>query len=339
MTTTVVKTIGTGGDYSTLQAWEDAAPANLVTSDQIWEGQLKNQTFSSGSGPILTISGSTTDATRFKRLTCQAGASFRDNAGVQSNALRYNTANGAAITCSDNYNPCVSIAEANAVISGLQIENTSTAQNAVLIGATPVTIDNCILEAVGVPLSANGFITIRNSLVVKRGTNASFDIVSGQGRIECYNSTFAVPSDKTAASVGVDVSYPSGTSVLENVAIFGATDAYHNAGTTTITTCRTNQASPETGFTGGVSYSGTTFVATTDAARDFRLPSGSSLINAGTTDSTNAANDIAGTARPSGASYDVGAWEYVAAGGTTPITRDCRAGTGGMRDMCGGMRG
>jgi hypothetical protein len=120
---------------------------------------------------------------------------------------------------------------------------------------------------------------------------------------------------------------------MENCAIFGATDAYHNAGTTTITTCRTNQASPETGFTGGVSYSGTTFVATTDAARDFRLPSGSSLINAGTTDSTNAANDIAGTARPSGASYDVGCWEYVAAATGGAIVREVRSGSGGMSDM------
>lgn len=39
-------------------------------------------------------------------------------------------------------------------------------------------------------------------------------------------------------------------------------------------------------------------------------------MDVGTTDATNAANDIAGTARPSGSSYDVGAWEYVSAGGS-----------------------
>ena len=38
MPTTTTKTIGSTGDYSTLQAWEDACPANLVTADEIWRG-------------------------------------------------------------------------------------------------------------------------------------------------------------------------------------------------------------------------------------------------------------------------------------------------------------
>jgi len=42
MPTTTVKVIGTSGDYTTIQGWEDACPANIVTTDEIWEGQLKN---------------------------------------------------------------------------------------------------------------------------------------------------------------------------------------------------------------------------------------------------------------------------------------------------------
>ena len=50
---------------------------------------------------------------------------------------------------------------------------------------------------------------------------------------------------------------------------------------------------------------------TDPALRDFRLKTGAAQINTGTTDATNAANDIVGTARPYAGIYDVGAWELV----------------------------
>ena len=67
MPTTVVKSIGTTGrDYSTLQAWEDACPANLVSDDKIWKGECYNDSeFTSG----LHVSGITTDSTRYVWLT------------------------------------------------------------------------------------------------------------------------------------------------------------------------------------------------------------------------------------------------------------------------------
>ena len=103
MTTTVVKTIGTGGDYSTLQAWEDAAPANLVSADQVWEGRVLNN-LSSGS-TILTISGSTSDATRFKHLTAAPGVSFRDHANKLTNPLRADNTKGVEVRCTANWSP------------------------------------------------------------------------------------------------------------------------------------------------------------------------------------------------------------------------------------------
>jgi hypothetical protein len=66
---------------------------------------------------------------------------------------------------------------------------------------------------------------------------------------------------------------------------------------------------------------GNEFQNVNDATRDFRLKTGAAQINTGTTDATNAAIDIAKTNRPSGAAYDVGAWELVqAGGGETVIT-------------------
>lgn len=64
MATDVVSSIGTAGTYTTLQAWEDACPADLVASDQRWIGELKNQEFTSGS-TVLTIAGQTTDSTLY----------------------------------------------------------------------------------------------------------------------------------------------------------------------------------------------------------------------------------------------------------------------------------
>src|SRR5262249_25313543 len=94
----VTKTIGTSGrDYSTVQAWEDALPANLVTDGNSQVGQCFNDSEFTVAGDILTISGETTDASHTITITTGSGQSFRDNAGVQTNALLYNVSNGVGL--------------------------------------------------------------------------------------------------------------------------------------------------------------------------------------------------------------------------------------------------
>ena len=51
----------------------------------IWQGQCQNQEFF-GTTVRLTIGGSTSSSTAYKEFTTVAGASFRDNANVQTNA-------------------------------------------------------------------------------------------------------------------------------------------------------------------------------------------------------------------------------------------------------------
>ena len=74
----------------------------------------------------------------------------------------------------------------------------------------------------------------------------------------------------------------------------------------------TNSASARGDSSGTAGVTQTTysseFVDVNDATRDFRLVTGAAQKDTGTTDATNAAIDIAGTARPFGAAYDVGAW-------------------------------
>ena len=315
MTTTTVKTIGTGGDYTTLQAWEDASPANLVTADEIWQGQCFNQEFFSSSAALLTVSGTTTDATRYKELTTYAGASFVDNANVQTNALRYNASNGAGIRSTYAWSAPVAVNESYFRISKLQIlAGTASAFNGT--GTTGMVMDKCIVENSGVSneaLKTYGACTVKNTLVVGRSTGVVALLSNGTS---AYNCTFA----RTGSSTSNIFNGSYSTSTLKNCAFFGGATTLAGGGSSkTYTTCYTDTASPPSGCT-TVAYdtsTGSGFENKTDATRDFRIKSGSALLDVGTTDATNGANDIAGTARPSGSAYDVGAWELVVAGGDT----------------------
>ncbi len=313
MPTTVVKTIGTGGDYTTLQAWEDASPANLVTADQIWQGQCFNQEFFSSSAALLSVSGSTTDATRYKELTTYAGASFIDNANAQTNALRYNASNGAAIRGTYAWAGPVSVNESYFRISKVQIQSsTAVAFNGG--GTTGMVMDKCIVENSGTSneaLKTYGSCTVKNSLIVGRSSGVIALLSNGTN---AYNCTFARTGSGTANIF--NGSY--GASTLKNCAFFGAAATLAGGSTSkTYTTCYTDTSSPPSGCT-TVAYdtsTGSGFENKTDSTRDFRIKTGSALLDVGTTDTTNAAVDIAGTSRPQGSAYDVGAWELAAAGG------------------------
>lgn len=330
MPTTVTKTIGTGGDYTTLQAWEDASPANLVTSDQIWRGECFNQEFFSSSAQLLSVSGTTTDATRYKELTTYAGASFVDNASVQTNALRYNASNGAGIRSTYAWSAPVAVNESYFRISKMQISaTTAVAFNG---GATTgLVMDKCIVEnsaTVNEPLKTYGVCTVKNSLMVQRSTSTCAVLSNGTN---AYNCTFV----RTGSSTSNIFTGSYGTSTLQNCAFFGgATTLASGSSTRTYTTCYTDTASPPSGCT-TVAYdtsTGSGFQNITDATRDFRIKTGSALIDSGTIETTHAANDIAGTARPSGLAYDVGCWELVVSSTIRPSSDVTTTGWTGVSD-------
>jgi hypothetical protein len=286
----------------------------------LWEGQCQNQEFS-GTGTQVTFAGTTTDTAAYKHLTTVAGASFRDNANVQTNALQYNASNGAGILGTSANAITVVASENRNRVSNLQISATGSGGRALNSGsAATVIYKNLILEGkytgtnsgIGV-LYATADLTCINLVIIQRASGADHIIATSLSNPLFYNCTFVAPDDHATAPTSIFLSGASGTVTVQNCAIFaGDSTKAIKAGSATFnfTTCYSD-ISGTTGVT--QTTFANAFQNVNDATRDFRLKAGSALIDTGTTDATNAPIDIAGTARPSGAAYDVGCWEFVAA--------------------------
>jgi hypothetical protein len=306
---TVTKTIGSGGgrDYSTIQSWEDALPANLVTDGNAQVGQCFNDSEFTGNG-IVTISGETTDATNSITLQCGSGQSFRDNASVRSNALDYNQANGVACRSTSNYTTVVQISTNNVTVDGLQLKG---AVNAVVVqnDASPVTVQNCIIlgqnSASGAQLRqhVDSTFVVRNCLI--RNTGAGQRVVNGQdgGFMQLYFCT--IWSINGAQCIGAVNSHLT----IQNCLVYGGGIDF-SGGTITSANNQTDQASPPAGFT---QQTGTQITNSTDGSFDGRLAAGAAAQGAGASDTTNGAFDISGLARPQGSNWDVGCWELATA--------------------------
>lgn len=279
----------------------------------IWEGQCQNQEFSVA-GTVLTITGSTTSTTTYKHLTTVSGASFRNHANVLTNPLRYNASVGAALRCTSAGGTCLSMAENNNRISNLQLK--SDTGRALVVSGTVSFVDSCIVEgAVTSNSASNGTLlfsgngTLRNSVVIQRGTGADHIIGTGTTSPNLYNCTIVAPVDLGDSPETIFLSGASGTVTVQNCALFVGNElkALH-AGSATFnyTTCVSDIAG-----TANVTLANyeAEYEDSGNAATDLRPTIMSAQIDAGTTDTTNAATDIKGTARPQQSAYDIGCWE------------------------------
>jgi hypothetical protein len=310
MTTTVVKTIGAGGDFTTLQSWHDGAPANLVTADQVWQGQMKaaSDNLSGSSGTLLLLAANTTDATRYMELTTATGASFKDNANVQTNALQWNSSNGCSITNSGSYGVTINASAQSFFRISYQQVQATTSKTTCFIAGPNSDINGCIFESAH-NLTVNiedANTKIRNCLVVLRITASTACSKLGYGPT-AINCTFVTPSDLTKPSEVIQGA-GGASSPMKNCAMFWGTALQSGGTAPTYTTSGNDNASPPSGVT-QFTYDTSLFQNITNATRDYRIPSGSGLIGAGTVDNTNAPVDIAGTTR--GASNDIGCWQFV----------------------------
>ena len=311
MPTTVTKTIGSTGDYTSLQAWEDAAPANLVTADQIWRGECLKETFSS-STMLLTISGSTSDATRYKELTTATCASFRDDANAQTNALAYNASLGAAIDLTGNYTTAVVASENYCRVSNLMIRGAAVDTSIPISSGLLATIENCILDnrstggsSTGTSCSVVG--PMNNVVSIRRkATVPHFIAPSGSLNTTWKNCTVVTLSDFGVSTQAIRAPY--GTLNLINVAVFNCSDPASGGATINKTNCYTDATASGWTTVAFDTSTGSGFQGISAATVDLRIKSTSALKDNGS--ASGAATDIVGTARPQGSAYDVGAWEY-----------------------------
>ncbi len=327
----IVNTIGTGGDYSTVQAWEDAIPSTLADS---YTGQVKNEELTS-TGLILDMSAHVTTASFFIVLEAVAGGAFNDNANVRTNALRYNSANGAALKSTSGNSQVISVSGVcdYFTVRNLQLASTGGGSYSKVVGAnvsaggTNNRWKNLILDCNGAGRAvASDFAggTWTNCLFIMRGSStgeAGFDNYYVIGNI--INCTIVLPSNLSGTGfTGISPSY-SGTNI-KNCAIlgfqtnqltragwFGAVADYNgtdlSSGASTL-----HKESPDHNVY-SVANSTATFVQSSDSggSQDYRLASGSALIAVGSYDGTNAPNDISGTARANPPC--IGCWEFISA--------------------------
>lgn len=321
MTTTVVKTIGTSSrDYSTLQAWEDACPANLVSVDQIWKGEVYNDSEFLGDGTLmLDVAGQTTDATRYMWLTAASGQSFADHANKLTNPLKYDQSKGVGIRRTGSYANIFKFnAAVNFLCERLQFYYDSTYSSNYYIpfqghSLAVTTFKGCIyLSRRTTAIDIAGGIWV-NSLFVSLGTSRTGNMIANVNSNvpSLYNCTIVRASDLgTAEGTAVNT-----TGVVQNCAIFNFTTAI--GGSPSSTTYNASDLSSLPGSNNVTSLTfGSQFTGTTSSAPDFSAKSGGGLV-AGARDAGNTNDlDIIGQTR-STTTPTIGAWEFVSAGGSS----------------------
>jgi hypothetical protein len=329
MATLVSKTVGTGGDYPDLAAWFAAAPASLITADQIWQARLLNQVFSTTT-TLLNITGKATNATHYFEITADAGCSFLDAPNLRtSGPLRYNGAFGARIEESgtSGYCPLV-ISTAYTRISKIQFATTANypagARALLNMGdadGNNFDVNQCLFEGDsnygawggGVVSIRGANSAIRNSVMVLRSLSVDAVIAAVSWGAVVRNCTLVSLNVKVSAAIYGD----SGAATIKNSYVGNATSLFSGSSTWTATNCLSDASTLPSGFS-SAPFSTTTFENITDGTLDLRPKDGSALINAGASytgaypDTTAwPTTDISGYARSG--SWDVGAWETVSA--------------------------
>lgn len=306
----ITQSIGSAGgrDFSSWAAWNAALPADLVANGNSYVAEGYNDSEFIEASIFITP---TTDASHTITLQCHAGQSFRDNVNAQTNALGYAQANGVAVRNTNSFATLFFIESSNCFLNGLQIKTDSTTSAQTIAGdggLTNIIVENCILDNGSGQMGNFGWI-YRNDLIICRTGNCTVSNFNSAW----YNCTFVVPSDLSNTNGAITCVF-SPTVTVENCAFFGFS-AINTGGTPTMTGSN-NCADIAIGF-GSANQASKTyanqFVGTTTSAMDFKLKTGSDCVDNGVTDTTNAAHDIVGTARPQGSAYDISAWELVQA--------------------------
>ena len=327
MATEIIKTVQpSGGDYTSLSAWEAGEQRDLVAADEIATAEC----YVMSDTTSTTIDGWTTDATRYIRVYTPVAE--RHDGKWDTSAYR--------LEVTDNFG--IGSTENNIKIDGLQVFITLSTAGAsdgitfISNNTGTIEISNCIIKSTGdnsgSAISQGGaggspVINVWNTVAydflrsgfVNGGIRSNFSGVT----LNVFNSTFY--------NFNSGVFQQNGTVNITNSAVFGNVDDFN--GTITVDYC----ASDDGDGTNSVTPVDWDDVFEDVAGRDFHLKStDTDLIGAGTDDPGSGlySDDIDGESRTS--PWDIGADEFVSVGGFVPYPNPRYSLDSGMQPMNGG---
>jgi len=309
MATTVIKTVKpSGGDYTSLSAWEAGEQRDLVALNEIAVAEC----YSMSDTTACVINGWITDATRYIRIYTPTS---ERHAG-KWNPAKYRLEQSANWATLENYEDFVRF-------EGLQVDNTATgsySQTFYSNGGGETFIDECIGRQSGAGSggtiaecdNSSGTLIVRDCVLYD---SADRGIRFWQANGYIYNTVIY-----NCNNGGIVKNNSVGSVIVKNCVVFTTADDFFSAGGTfTIDTC----ASDDGDGTNAVIPANWNNVFMDIAARDFHLKSTDTDLKDKGADLSAAAygfiTDIDGQTRSG--TWDIGADEYVAAGGgTIPVS-------------------
>ena len=330
MATTITKSIGTTArDYATAALFEAAIPANLLTTDEIWLGEVYNDSELTGTAGCV-ITGHTVDATRYIEIKPASGEGFKDGVDQSTDKLVYTASHGASFRNTSGTNYTFDVDNDYVFLRELQIGHDNYAP--IYFNSDGGEIVRCIIfgsegEAYTGVVTLSDTANIINCFVENQEANtdivyAGWTTTTGVAVIDC---TLMNPSDISNSEDCVDRYY--GTNTVEGCALFGCANALDS----NITTGDYN-GTDDNAVQGANSVTSLTFAdqfeGTTSSTVDARVATGSGLLAANTTHSESGGVDIYGNTRDA-TNPNIGCWEYTAPAGGGRIMSSL-AGAGGL---------
>jgi hypothetical protein len=336
---TVTRTIGVGGNHADINLWVSYVQSNVVTAGALTDNVVGAITIGGCSVSVQqVVSGWTPGGSGFTTtLTADTGASFKNNANVRTNALYYNSANGAFFTSSLNATSGAINFQVNKFrVQGLQILVSGGYTRA--ISTTTATINDLLIEGNIIDASSDdgtiiwhsgvdgANIIVRNNVIWNlRGASASNCINYNAGcqinPAQLYDNTFwANNLCVNAGSYGLTTSI--GNAFIGLLAGTGNPIQGRSANTT-----GSNNATSQSawfsiyGNLTGLTASQLNIVVANEfvggaTPTDFRLKSGGTQCQGTNIPVSGITTDISGVTRTN--PTDIGAWQFAA--GSTAVT-------------------